>query len=239
MADEDKPIPPAEPDKDKDNTPPEPDRSPAKEPINSESEKDKADDKAQNYDELRRTYTQTAMERAKLAKENEELRRKVAEKEKPPEDKPNKPTLQQRLEKVRTLKQRAIDEGIDPTLYEEQEDDLLDRMTREQNQKFLDEVTQDFNEFIGNEKFAKEIDGGLYTVKDLMTIQHEMGKKGRNYDLRACRDRFVEDNQEKVETFRKKIKTSAGNASSLDGEPKDAPKSTDSQDKLRSALGLY
>lgn len=239
MADEDKPNPPVEPDKDKATNPPDTDKKPDVSPTISDTDKDKETDKSKDYDELRKTYTQTAMEKAQLAKEKAELERRLAEKENPPKAEPAKPTYESRLEKVRNLRERAVAEGIDPTLYDEQIEDLQDKIGQSKNQAYFNRVTVDFNEFIEDPEIKEEIDKGLYSVKELMAIQKAAADKGYDYDLMACRDRFVRDNKKKVVEFQARIKKLADNATSLGGEPKETPKTQTEQDKLRANLGLY
>jgi hypothetical protein len=240
MMPEEKTDAPVNTDKDKVDNPPVTDK---KEPekITPEPVKDKDNvDSAKNYDELRKTYTQTAMEKAELARKNEELERRLAEKEAPPvKETPKQASLQDRLAKLEKLKELCPAQGVDDTIYDEQIDNLKFRIGQEANQRIFQEKMNDFNSFTADDEVKQELDKGLYTIDDLSKIQESAHKKGYNYDLMAARNSFLSENKKKVSDWQAKLRGEAINASTDTGETKKASVGKTEQDKVRSGLGLY
>jgi hypothetical protein len=180
------------------------------------------------------------MEKAELARKNEELERRLAEKEAPPvKETPKQASFQDRLAKLEKLKELCPAQGVDDTIYDEQIDNLKFRIGQEANQRIFQEKMNDFNSFTADDEVKQELDKGLYTIDDLSKIQESAHKKGYNYDLMAARNSFLSENKKKVSDWQAKLRGEAINASTDTGETKKASVGKTEQDKVRSGLGLY
>lgn len=234
--------PPAEPDKDKNPQPPEPE---PKDPGKKEPDKSKPDDgqgkiDEKAYTELRKKFTQTSQEKAELERKLEEAEKKLKP---PPEPDPKskKPSLQERLDKIKIVREKAKEEDYDTTLYDEQIDNLEYRIEQERIGKMSRQIQDDFNSFInfknedGNYIYMEELDKGLYTMAELDAIKEEGAKKGFHYDNEAARSILLSRNMTKYQEFNEKRKKDAKNANTPGGEMPDGNK-PDAQEELRGKL---
>ena len=227
------PTPPEKPGQGDDPKPPEKPESPdPKKPDKPDGGDGQGKDvvSKKQYDELRTDYTKKAQKLSEYEKRIADLEEQA--KPKKPEPKDKKPTLEEQLEKTKTVRTKAIEEGYDTTLYDNQilmlENEISQKTIAQHQQK----VRSNFDSFLnhkngetGDYDYMKELDAGLYTYQDLNDVVEKVKKEtGFTIDFESARSRILADNMAKYQEYDKKRREAADNASSPDGEAPDAKK---------------
>ncbi len=213
-----------------------------------DDDKKKSDDKdfdyEKSYKEIQPILTKTTQAnkdlQEKFTKQQEEIELlKKGAKQTPEDDKPDEPeSLDDHEKKLLATIKRYKDEEYDTTGLDASLAVVRKQMVSDRREKATQRNMTDFDEFVGNEKYAKEIEGGLIPMSELQAIKAEGAKNGRDFDWETCREKYIARNQapylKSLAKFKKQAK--AASAVDADGADPSEPTGKTESDKVREKI---